>query len=186
MVPQDTAGRSEGERNLILRCCSSFPNLLFSRRTIAMPWTTFPFWTSMRPNTTWENTGAFWFTSCPKKLQTSLLSCVQVLFDHTLKVCSAFTLWIIFPDYRPGDAPLVSEDMLQGAEHKRQAAQPEDFLHLFVKNSVHMVEFLEHMIQVRSSDSSQTVYNTILEHYLSQWSNTKVGNISMLCRFIMN
>lgn len=51
------------------------------------------------------------------------------------------------------------------------AANPEDFLHLFVKNSRAMVNFLEHMILARPADLSGTVYNTLLEHYLHQFQD---------------
>ena len=41
---------------------------------------------------------------------------------------------------------------------------PEDFLHLFVRNSPCAVDFLETMTKSRPRESSDGLYNSLLEH----------------------
>ncbi len=69
-------------------------------------------------------------------------------------------------DYRPDGALLVT-----GEEEEVKAAQAEHFLHLFVRNSAQMVDFLEFVIRSRPAEASGGVYNTLLEHYLHQYSD---------------
>lgn len=48
-------------------------------------------------------------------------------------------------------------------------ANPEDFIHLFIKAAPeHLIEFLEHSLK-NMTDCSQLVYNTLIEHYLRRW-----------------
>lgn len=48
-------------------------------------------------------------------------------------------------------------------------ANPEDFLHLFVKASDDvLVDFLEYLI-LNMSNCSELIYNTLIEHYLRRW-----------------
>lgn len=52
-------------------------------------------------------------------------------------------------------------------------ANPEDFIHLFVKASPElMIGFLEHLV-TNLSNCSQLVYNTLIEHYLRCWKTDR-------------
>lgn len=52
-------------------------------------------------------------------------------------------------------------------------ANAEDFIHLFVKSSSELlIDFLEYLV-LNLSSSSQLVYNTLIEHYLRQWTHDK-------------
>lgn len=69
-------------------------------------------------------------------------------------------------DYRPSNAPLVNQSMLDGAPPpQEQKSHPEDFIHIFVNKSDKLLEFLEHMVKVQPNSSS-LVYNTLLELHL--------------------
>ncbi len=83
-------------------------------------------------------------------------------------------------DYRPDGAPLITttrgledgeEEDGDSSEEEAKAADAEHFLHLFVSNSAQMVDFLEYMIRERPEEASGGVYNTLLEHYLHQYSD---------------
>lgn len=71
-------------------------------------------------------------------------------------------------DYKPHEKPLVSENMLDGSEHIKQKADPEDYIHLFLNNSSRLVEFLEYLA-AEGQILSMPVYDTLLEHYLHVW-----------------
>ncbi|KAJ8946786.1 hypothetical protein NQ314_008769 [Rhamnusium bicolor] len=73
-------------------------------------------------------------------------------------------------NYKPNNAPLISEDMISGNFDVILRADPEDYIHLFLNNSERLVEFLEHLIS-EGCVLSTPVYNTLLEHYLHVWSN---------------
>lgn len=76
-------------------------------------------------------------------------------------------------DYKAGNEPLISEEELANGPDfvaSVKAADPKQFLHLFVKNSRKMVEFLEYMIAVKP-DTSGATYTTLLEHYLHQYDD---------------
>lgn len=49
-----------------------------------------------------------------------------------------------------------------------QRSDPEDYIHLFLNNSVRLVEFLEHLI-AEGCVLTTPVYDTLLEHYLYVW-----------------
>ncbi|KAK4874130.1 hypothetical protein RN001_013490 [Aquatica leii] len=53
-----------------------------------------------------------------------------------------------------------------------QKADPEDYIHLFLNDSEHLVEFLEHLI-AEGCILSTSVYDTLHEHYLHVWSSIK-------------
>ncbi|KAK7475894.1 hypothetical protein BaRGS_00032862, partial [Batillaria attramentaria] len=68
-------------------------------------------------------------------------------------------------DYKPTNQPLVDQTSLEGAVPRIQHANAEEFIHIFVKNSAQLTQFLEHMVEVQPNSSS-LVYNTLLELYL--------------------
>ncbi|KAF5291395.1 hypothetical protein FQR65_LT01705 [Abscondita terminalis] len=49
-------------------------------------------------------------------------------------------------------------------------ADPEDYIHLFLTDSKHLVEFLEHLI-TKGHILTTPVYDTLHEHYLHVWSS---------------
>ncbi|KAF5277458.1 hypothetical protein FQA39_LY18488 [Lamprigera yunnana] len=61
----------------------------------------------------------------------------------------------------------------EGELESTEKADPEDYIHLFLNNSEHLVEFLEHLI-MQGCILSTPVYDTLLEHYLHVWSSIKV------------
>ncbi|XP_017787997.1 PREDICTED: vacuolar protein sorting-associated protein 11 homolog [Habropoda laboriosa] len=69
-------------------------------------------------------------------------------------------------NYRPSNKLLIDQKTIDGLIDK---ANPEDFIHLFLNNSEHLVEFLEHLVNTNTKWSTQ-VYNTLIEHYLHVWS----------------
>ncbi|KAL7292944.1 hypothetical protein TKK_0013397 [Trichogramma kaykai] len=61
----------------------------------------------------------------------------------------------------------------QVMEHNVEKADPEDYIHLFLNNSEHLIEFLEYLIKNDNGVRWSTlVYNTLIEHYLHGWSNS--------------
>ncbi|KAJ8936386.1 hypothetical protein NQ318_010793 [Aromia moschata] len=75
-------------------------------------------------------------------------------------------------NYKPNNAPLISENMISGNYDVTLKADPEDYMYLFLNNSERLVEFLEHLIN-EGCILSTPVYNTLLEHYLHVWSNSE-------------
>lgn len=55
-----------------------------------------------------------------------------------------------------------------------QRARPDEFIHIFVKNSQQLTEFLEAMIACELKPAA-VVYNTLLELHLQNWSRLE-GN----------
>ncbi|ESO93774.1 hypothetical protein LOTGIDRAFT_182193 [Lottia gigantea] len=74
-------------------------------------------------------------------------------------------LKILCTDYKPTNKPLVDSYSMEGGHSLILKAKAEDFIHIFVNNSIKLTEFLEHMIAVQPN-SSELVYNTLLELYL--------------------
>ncbi|XP_011503306.1 PREDICTED: vacuolar protein sorting-associated protein 11 homolog [Ceratosolen solmsi marchali] len=66
-------------------------------------------------------------------------------------------------NYKPTNKSLYKEQSIG-------QANPEDYIHLFLKNSERLVEFLEYLIKTDSKWSTP-VYNTLVEHYLHVWSS---------------
>ncbi|TRY63573.1 hypothetical protein TCAL_03655 [Tigriopus californicus] len=80
-------------------------------------------------------------------------------------------LQILCTDYRPKNQCMVTESMLQGAPDGSPTASPaENFIHLFVQHSEKMVEFLEYVLKYQARLAGEGAYNTLLEHYLHQYS----------------
>lgn len=74
--------------------------------------------------------------------------------------------------------PMNVNDMLidtQLSETKTDRSNTEDFINLF-DNSEYLIEFLDHLIKY-TSNCSQLVYNTLIEHYLYIWQ--KDGKIEV-------
>ena len=74
-------------------------------------------------------------------------------------------------DYRPKNAPIITEKMLEGQEEVQLRSNPDDFLHLFIRNNIGVLDFLESMIKSRPNDCSEIVYNNLLEHYLHHYTS---------------
>ena len=75
-------------------------------------------------------------------------------------------------DYKAKNEPLVSQEMLEGrAGNERLRANPDDFLHLFLKNNDGILEFLEFILKSRAEEASELVHNTLLENYLHKYKN---------------
>lgn len=72
-------------------------------------------------------------------------------------------------NYKPLNAPIISENLLEGKFDVTLRADPEDYIHLFLNNSERLVEFLEYLMN-EGCILSMPVYNTLLEHYLHVWS----------------
>ncbi len=95
---------------------------------------------------------------------------MQKIPDETTEL-----LKILCTDYKPSNAPLVSERMLAGGGNRAgyaddndddvDSANPDDFLHLFSGCPAKMIDFIEYMIKTRPSEN-EGVYNTLLEHYM--------------------
>lgn len=80
-------------------------------------------------------------------------------------------LQILCTDYRPKNQCMVTENMLQGVSDGSPTASPaENFIHLFVQHSDKMVEFLEYVLKYQARLAGEGAYNTLLEHYLHQYS----------------
>lgn len=74
-------------------------------------------------------------------------------------------------DYKPSNALLVDQNMLQGAPPPAERrSHPEDFIHIFVNKSDKLLEFLQHMVTVQPR-SSTLVYNTLLELHLQAYNH---------------
>ncbi|XP_074607896.1 vacuolar protein sorting-associated protein 11 homolog isoform X1 [Acropora palmata] len=118
-----------------------------------------------------------------KKYGKSLVNAVPDEATNLLKV--------LCTDYRPqclqersisGSVSPVSAGLFQtvssaldpGAEVERKIrkARAEEFIHIFVHQKAHLIEFLEHMVQVQPN-SSNLVYNTLLELYLNDAARQK-------------
>jgi hypothetical protein len=50
-------------------------------------------------------------------------------------------------------------------------ANPDEFLHLFIRNNTGIMDFLEYMVKSRPNECSELVYNTLLEQYLHHYKN---------------
>ncbi|XP_054160559.1 vacuolar protein sorting-associated protein 11 homolog [Oppia nitens] len=75
-------------------------------------------------------------------------------------------------EYKPEEQSLDDQivtglDLLTMSE--RQRPNPEEFIHIFVKNSQKLIDFLEYMIEMRDNDCSAEVHNTLLELYLQSY-----------------
>lgn len=78
-------------------------------------------------------------------------------------------------NYKPIDRPLITENMLNGGLDLQQKSDPEDYIHLFLNNSMKLVEFLEHL-SAEECVLSTPVYDTLLEHYLHVWESLDEGS----------
>lgn len=63
-------------------------------------------------------------------------------------------------------------DPASDVERKIYKARAEEFIHIFVHQKAKLIEFLEHMVQVQPN-SSNLVYNTLLELYLNDAARQK-------------
>jgi hypothetical protein len=59
-------------------------------------------------------------------------------------------------------------------------SNPEEFIHIFVKNTPKLIEFLEFMIETREEDCTPEVHNTLLELYLQSYKNEIKEDVSVL------
>lgn len=57
-------------------------------------------------------------------------------------------------------------------------SNPEEFIHIFVKNTPKLIEFLEFMIEIRGGECSPEVHNTLLELYLQSYKNEIKEDVS--------
>lgn len=62
---------------------------------------------------------------------------------------------------------------------KNSSPNPQDYLHLFLNKSEYLVEFLEHLIEVRSGWNKQ-IYNALVEHLLVSLYKENGSCISMI------
>uniref|UniRef100_A0A6B2EKS8 Vacuolar protein sorting-associated protein 11 homolog n=1 Tax=Phlebotomus kandelakii TaxID=1109342 RepID=A0A6B2EKS8_9DIPT len=56
---------------------------------------------------------------------------------------------------------------------------PEDFIHLFAQDTLHLVEFLEHLV-ANVSNCSCLVFNTLIESYLTVWTKDSVAESRLM------
>ncbi|XP_068706072.1 vacuolar protein sorting-associated protein 11 homolog isoform X2 [Montipora foliosa] len=96
-----------------------------------------------------------------KKYGKSLVNAVP---DEATKL-----LKVLCTDYRP--QRLQEHPMAEGTR-KIHKARAEEFIHIFVHQKANLIEFLEHMVQVQPN-SSNLVYNTLLELYLNDAARQK-------------
>ncbi|KAK2560039.1 Vacuolar protein sorting-associated protein 11-like protein [Acropora cervicornis] len=96
-----------------------------------------------------------------KKYGKSLVNAVPDEATNLLKV--------LCTDYRP---QCLQEHPGAEVERKIRKARAEEFIHIFVHQKAHLIEFLEHMVQVQPN-SSNLVYNTLLELYLNDAARQK-------------
>lgn len=64
--------------------------------------------------------------------------------------------------------PFYGQDLIDTNWHIDRGS-PEDFIHLFGQDTVHLVEFLEHLVS-NVSNCSCLVFNTLIESYLTMWT----------------
>ena len=62
-------------------------------------------------------------------------------------------------------------------------SNPEEFIHIFVKNTPKLIDFLEFMIEIRGHECSAEVHNTLLELYLQSYKNEIKEDVSSLVCF---
>lgn len=66
----------------------------------------------------------------------------------------------------------IKPDFFDSSAHIDRA-EPEEFIHLFVKSSSDLlVDFLEHLVK-NVNNCSPLVYNTLIEHYIRCWKTDK-------------
>ena len=85
-------------------------------------------------------------------------------------------LKILCTNYRSSEEPIISEEEMMNGEmntSSQKYSDPDNFLHHFYKKSNEAIDFLEHMIQTKPEESSQLVYNSLLEHYLQNYGALK-------------
>ena len=85
-------------------------------------------------------------------------------------------LKILCTNYRSTNDPIVSEEEMVHGEvniSTHKFSNPDNFLHHFYKKSNEAIEFLEHMTRAKPEESSQLVYNSLLEHYLQSYGVLK-------------
>ena len=90
-------------------------------------------------------------------------------------------LKILCTNYRSSVEPIISEEEMMNGEmntSSQKFSNPDNFLHHFYKKSNEAIEFLEHMIQAKPEESSQLVYNSLLEHYLQNYGGLKDSQIA--------
>lgn len=96
-----------------------------------------------------------------KKYGKSLVNAVP---DEATKL-----LKVLCTDYRPQRS---EEHPASDMGRKIYKARAEEFIHIFVHQKAKLIEFLEHMVQVQPN-SSNLVYNTLLELYLNDAARQK-------------
>ncbi|XP_013140949.1 PREDICTED: vacuolar protein sorting-associated protein 11 homolog [Papilio polytes] len=94
------------------------------------------------------------------------------LIQHEPKE-STKLLKLLCTDYKPRSKPLVDEDSLSGVHKEPDRAVPDEYIHMFLNNSEHLIEFLEHMVSCSDLKCSSLVYNTLIEHYIHVWAKTE-------------
>lgn len=57
-------------------------------------------------------------------------------------------------------------------------SNPEDFIHIFVKNTPKLIEFLEYIAEARRGNCSPEIHNTLLELYLHSYKNEVKEDVS--------
>lgn len=75
-------------------------------------------------------------------------------------------------NYRPKDGVIgaITSSELYDTRETVDRANPEDFIHLFVKTPERLIDFLEHLVRTLSN-LSPLVYSTLIELYLHRWQD---------------
>ncbi len=64
-------------------------------------------------------------------------------------------------------------------------SNPEDFIHIFVKNTPKLIEFLEYIVEARRTNCSPEIHNTLLELYLHSFKNEVKEDVSLIVTLII-
>ncbi|KPJ02358.1 Vacuolar protein sorting-associated protein 11-like [Papilio xuthus] len=107
------------------------------------------------------------------------------LIQHEPKE-STKLLKLLCTDYKPRSKPLVDEDSLSGVHREPDRALPDEYIHMFLNNSEHLIEFLEHMVSCADLKCSSLVYNTLIEHYIHVWAKAEPDDKSQKALKVYN
>lgn len=109
-----------------------------------------------------------------EECETNMKRYGKLLMQHASERTTAI-LKKLCTDYKPTVDPSGTPANVSPSAIERQAANPEDFFHIFINHSTEMRTFLEYVVQFRD-DLPPDLHNTLLELYLEE-SRKTVDNV---------